>query len=966
MKKIFTLVVILITAYLNNAQAKYIGGAEISYKSLGNSKYEVTVIAYRDCNASQLSNVPVDYRCVSGSGSGSYTLTEVSVTDVTGVNPHCTSKSRCSGSLSYGIEKHVYVGTIDLSSFQCCEITISWQQCCRLSTITNTTAGQNLYVEAMINKCVDADIQWSAFDPSFVLPVGQDVSLNFSVLNSMGIDSVSYKLVAPLSASGATISYNGSFSPTKPVTFLGFPNVGLNSPAGLQFDNQRGNLSFRPTNNKEVSTIVVEAKKWRSDSGIMRVVAKSIRDISVYVITLQQPNSVPKQTDSNNFLACPGDTSVAIIDFTDNDNGNTFTVNMEHNLKWAKAQRLGDSTSKKIIVSYLVDSIPAQGIPNAFTVEVYDNTCPLRGRSVKTYGILGGGNKFADSSYIRKSKACKHAYFKPGNRLVGTNFEYSWLITTKNKKQGGTVDNFDFLVQDTGWIKAQLWVTSKTHCNYYVYTDSIYIDPTDVFTVDAGNDTAVCSSSLVTLSARQQYGVPPIKYSWSNGDTNATTTITPQQGYTKYTVNLIDGRGCAATDWVLVTNYQPKIDITADTIICKNSITTLTGAVNNAIDFKSSYWNGLPAGVDTFTEKLALPKLYTYNVVDGFCLFSKSIQVNISEPQIKYTHDTVVCIGDTMTLSVAASNGKPPYKVNWLPFNKTGPIVYITTKNAAAGHTYFNATVTDALGCSTTKAGSVLLNPKPVITLLPFAKVCVSTPQINLIPYASPAGGVWSGQGIVGNSLSPSVLGRGTHSVSYKYTDSASGCFTSGDTKITVFAPPVIDFVADSANVLKGTSLHFTNLTTADGTFSSKWVFGLPATPANTLTNTNPNFVFNDTGFHSVKLVISDGVCPQDSIIKANYIYVRLKNGANGINMPLANKLIIYPNPAKNSVTLETDFDIKAVKITDITGRVFTVAVYYNGTKAIINLESLDAGSYIINAQSIDGETITTPVIINR
>jgi hypothetical protein len=960
MKKRFTLCILLLFSILKiNAS---INGAQIEYQSAGNKKYFITVTVFRNCGGSFPYTSAIDVSC--SQGSTVFWLKHISAEDVTEIGKNCSTTSRCSGGLNtfaYGVEKHVYEGYIDLTPFNCCEFDINWEMCCRPTEITTSPAGKNLSLHAMINTCVESSIKWSGFIQPFLLELGQDQNLNFSAIDGDN-DSISYERLNPMFTSVYQLPYYSPFTVQNPITYLGFPNATLSPPSGIHFDEQRGNLTFRPTVKDEGASILVEATEWRKINGTMTAIGKVQREITALnYMASSNRNNLPIQPAINEFVSCPGDSSVAIIDFTDKDSANSFVVNVEKTISWASAQILGDSTSKKIMVRFLADSIPAQGIPNAFTVEVYDNACPLRGRSVKTYGIVGGGSNFTDSSYIIKNAACMHAYFSVGNRLPGSNFEYTWLITSNKKKQGGTTDNFDFTAADTGWVKAKLWVTSKTHCNYYTYTDSIYISPTDAFGVDAGQDTLVCNGAAVTLKATPVFGTAPIKYLWTGGDTTASTTVNPKQGFTKYFVTLTDGKGCVATDWALVTNYQPKIVLTADTIICKNDTTTVTAAIFNSIEFKKSTWAGKPAGIDTFREKLAAPQLYTYTVTDGPCQFSQSIQVNISIPVIKYTHDTTACIGDTMVLTAAASGGLAPYTINWLPYGKAGQSVYITTANAAAGYTYFSTDAIDAVGCTASQTGSVLLNTKPIVTFSPFAKVCISSPQINLDPFATPAGGVWSGKGIVGTDLYPSVLGRGTHPFSYKFTDTANGCVGAGTTEITVFAPPSIEFFADSTTIVKGTNLHFTNYSSADSAFNSKWVFGLPETPANTVKTTNANFVFNDTGFHSVKLVINDGVCPEDSIIKTNYIYVKLPK-PDGLNTISNSALLIYPNPVTNKLFVEIpNKTINSVIITDVTGREIKQYTIHNQS---ITLNGIPPGVYFITATTDDRAVYKTRFMI--
>lgn len=898
-------------------------GSQLDYKSLGNKKYLITLTAYRDCNSLQISGSQLKAAC--SAGTQNFNLTLKSITDITGINNSCGVSSRCSGSFSYGFEKFVFESTIDLSSLSCCEVILSWEQCCRSTSITTGAQGSNYYTEAKINTCIASSLAWNQIDPVFLLTTGTEQMLNYSAYDATDGDSISYAIILPQSAYGSDVNYSGSFGVSKPVTFLGFPNPNLNSPAGFHFDEHRGNISFRPTKQYEATSITVEATEWRTISGAATMVGKTRKELTLFIAGTNTfgSNKPPMQKSPDTFAACAGDTSVAVIDIIEQDATDILTFNFQHNLKWASAERMGGPTGRKILVRYLADSIPADGIQNAFTIEVKDNACPVLGRNVKTYGIVKGGASFTDASYITKTSGCGKVSFTVNNRLSGNNFSYTWNIYGKSVSLDKTADNVQLLSSDTGWVKADLWVTSPLHCNFYKYTDSIHISDLEVVKVYAGPDTIVCGSAPVTVKALPVFGQSPYTYKWSNGATKDTTTIHPPKKSGSYIVTMTDGKGCSTSDTIDIFNLHPIIGLSGPQKVCKNSPVALTATIADTTNSVFG-WDGGAAGVMELKDTVTANTIHTFRITEGVCSFSKTIEILVSAPELTYQHDTVYCVGDTMFLEAVPAGGIQPYTVYWGTFAKPGQKITISTYNAAPGYTYFSTAVTDSLGCSGTTHGKTLLNATPLLSVTTLKPYCSNSPDFPLSGVISPSGGTWAGNGIVNGNFSPNTAGAGNHSLHYQYADPVTGCSTSANVFLRVLTPPAIDFTTDSTTVIKGSNLFFTNLTVADTSFSNKWVFGLPATPANTKTTQNAQFMFADTGYYTVKLIVNDGVCGSDSLVKTNYIRVyEPKQSSIGVGYITAEQLKIYPNPTTKQVwlALPKGENIAVIFLIDIMGR---------------------------------------------
>ena len=97
----------------------------------------------------------------------------------------------------------------------------------------------------------------------------------------------------------------------------------------------------------------------------------------------------------------------------------------------------------------------------------------------------------------------------------------------------------------------------------------------------------------------------------------------------------------------------------------------------------------------------------------------------------------------------------------------------------------WTVTVTGPNGCTSTASVTTTLdNTPPTVSFSGLAATyCTTDAAVTLT--GSPAGGTFSGTGIVGNTFDPAIAGAGTYSITYTYTN-GNGCTNSSSQQVTV------------------------------------------------------------------------------------------------------------------------------------------------------------------------------------
>ncbi len=170
-------------------------------------------------------------------------------------------------------------------------------------------------------------------------------------------------------------------------------------------------------------------------------------------------------------------------------------------------------------------------------------------------------------------------------------------------------------------------------------------------------------------------------------------------------------------------------------------------------------------------------------------------------PEGNLTGTDTICAGESTDLTITFTAGTPPYKVyvynnDTLYFDNimSNTFTFSTGPMAAGVHTYSLVQIADAVCYNFINSSvNIVVNALPTVYVEPMAPLCVDAPA-DTLDYGMPSGGTFLVNGVPSLFFDPAVLGVGTHTVVYEYTDSY-GCSNSYSTTREVYELPVCTFV---------------------------------------------------------------------------------------------------------------------------------------------------------------------------
>jgi hypothetical protein len=359
--------------------------------------------------------------------------------------------------------------------------------------------------------------------------------------------------------------------------------------------------------------------------------------------------------------------------------------------------------------------------------------------------------------------------------------------------------------------------------------DTVHVDvnpsPAPMF----GNDTAICSNTVLTLDGT----AGPYTYLWNDNSTNQTLAV---NSFGIYDVLVTDSvTGCTGTDTILVgINAAPSFSLGSDVTICAGNTVTFSGPSGQY----HYMWNTTDT---TQTVTVGAASNYELTVTDTInaCFNSDTVALFVNPlPPVNLGSDTAICSASTPYVLTAPSGA---YNYNWSDMSTN------QTLNVTSTGTYYVVVTDNVTTCYSSDTVIVSVNTSPVVTLGNDTTFCSASGPITLMATAGPYNYLWNDMS-TGMSLTTNTSGMYDVTV----TDSISGCAAMDTVSITVNQSPVVNLGVD-------TSLCGGSLTLDAQNAGSNYMW---STTANTQTIT-----VSSTGNYYVDVTSGAGCVATDSIM---------------------------------------------------------------------------------------------------
>ena len=264
-------------------------------------------------------------------------------------------------------------------------------------------------------------------------------------------------------------------------------------------------------------------------------------------------------------------------------------------------------------------------------------------------------------------------------------------------------------------------------------------------------------------------GVAPYTYLWSNGATTQSITNLVA-GY--YTVTATDANGCIGNGYANVTSSTPiTVTYTSTPSSCTSPTGSATLSISGGAAPYTTTWSTFPAQTGVTASNLPAGT-YHFHISDvNGCVRDGDVTIApVNVISLSFTSTDATCLQANGSETVTASGGTTPYTYLWTTGATTTSI-----NSVAAGN--YGVTVTDNIGCHTTKYHSVNSYSPVSVGLATTDASCIFTNDgsVNstVLGGTTPYTYSWSN-----GATTPNITGLGSGYYSL-YVSDAVGCTAS-------------------------------------------------------------------------------------------------------------------------------------------------------------------------------------------
>lgn len=351
-----------------------------------------------------------------------------------------------------------------------------------------------------------------------------------------------------------------------------------------------------------------------------------------------------------------------------------------------------------------------------------------------------------------------------------------------------------------------IYTVTGTDGNNCSNTETVSITVNSLPTVVAvSSSSSICAGQTASLTASGASS-----YLWNTGASTSVILVSPASSAI-YTVTGTSGNNCVNTQTVsLIVNSLPVVTATASPfVICAGETVTLTAGG------ASSYvWNtGSTSSVTNVNPGSST--VYTVTGTDSnSCINTETVAITVNPlPLVSaVTSSSVICAGDTATLSAGGAN-------SYLWDNgATGSVISVSPTSSVI----YTVTGTDVNGCVATQTVGITVNTNPVITAVS-SSFATCAGETTTLTANGAATYTWNPGALTGSVVSVSP----TTATVYTVTGiDGAGCINTTSLALTVNQSPAITASSSSSFICSGASVTLTgsganNYTWSPGSLNS-------------------------------------------------------------------------------------------------------------------------------------------------
>ena len=442
-------------------------------------------------------------------------------------------------------------------------------------------------------------------------------------------------------------------------------------------------------------------------------------------------------------------------------------------------------------------------------------------------------------------------------------------------------------------------------------------------------------------------------------------------------------------------NTTVAITTSDSTTFCQGGSAILTAAVTTASTPIYQWYNNDQAITNATQNnyKATTAGKYTVKVVDGACeavSLPKEVTVNPRPTATISPSGNVskICEGSTLTL---VADGGVSYKWNTgatenkITVSKKGP---------------YYADVINQFGCKSVVWRDVVVEALPTVTINNLKQIAFKN-EVSILLEGTPKGGVFTGEGVNGNTFNPEKAALGKKAITYTYS-TTNGC--KGEAKGTIL---LVDSLGNVCSSTKYDTVTVTNnVTKYDTVIVPKTVTKYDTVKVNTydtitFTNTVTKYdtvIVNKTKYDTVivpktvtkydtitvknniydTVIVPKTVTKYDTVLVNKYDTITVNDTVNilkinfklttGIKANQMTSMSIYPNPTSDVLIIDAS-DLAAItgysyRILDVIGKeVYNALV--TSAKTEISLKTLGAkGMYVLHILDANKLSVQTKQIV--